>query len=990
MKQNDWVMGKLESTHVSLTRRRSEDAKDSALEDNWGTQVGARLDEWEDDTSFEEASIRLVIGLNELQPESSSDLENLIMTDGGTLVDILLQNDKPMAAVVDMPHVTISSFVGKIESTGLARYIEPNFGFSIRSYPNDPEWLKQWGPAKIQANYAWDTQAGDPSVLVAVIDTGVDWGHPDLTANYVSLGYDWVNDDPDPRDDHGHGTHCAGIIAAVMNNRIGIAGMAQVQIMAEKVLDSGGYGYSDQVANGIIHATNCGADIISMSIGSYGWSELLRDAINYAFNSGVLMVAAAGNEETNTKLYPAGYEEVIAVAASDRFDLPASFSNFGEWIELSAPGVDIFSTVSETHNPGLEYPYDYGSGTSMATPHVAGVAALIWSQYPNWTRDQVRTQLRYTADDLGYPGFDVNYGYGRINARRSVERGLLDHDLLLSKWETPHFVKLGNTAVLNTTVFNFGKEEEGNITVQFFGNGSLIDSTSISVLESFQSVNVSFLWSPVIEATYNLTSYVVVKPNETISSNNALSTHIPVRNAKIFRVPTNYSTIQTAIDATISGIGDTVQVEAGIYQEHIKIHKSVTVQGEDQNTTIIDGKGIGTSIQLTSLMIMRSRLYSTFGVNFTGFTLINGSMGIYVYRCKGGDIRNNLVSNFTESGVELLYSEMCTLKNNKINENRFNFYVEGSALSHYMHDVDTSNTIDGRPIHYLVSEYNKQITSDAGYVALVNSTNIEVENLDIRNSGQGTLLAYTTNSIIANMSVKDSYVGIDVISSSNNTIANNTILRSLFGVFLYAQSTYNNIIKNNINGNGESTGLAGVVASQGSSYNAIEKNIISTHQLWLGYGVALEYFSNNNTIFHNDFIDNNAHASVFSSFNNVWDDGYPSGGNYWKDYADSDHYCGQYQNETGGDGVWDTPYSIDQDNKDNYPIIINYGYWSDPIVGDVDFNRIVDMRDIGAVAYAFGSYPGHPRWIPIADINGDNKVDMKDIGRVAKNFGITR
>jgi hypothetical protein len=292
---------------------------------------------------------------------------------------------------------------------------EPNMRVRAESFPNDPYWSLQWGPKKIEADWAWNATLGNSSILVAVIDTGIDYTHPDLAANYVELGYDWVNNDADPMDDNNHGTRVAGVIAAQINNGIGIAGLAQVKIMAEKVLDEHGEGYVDQLANGIYHATDTGAKIISMSLSTEYNGSLLYDAVKYAYEKNVLLVAAAGNEAppTDNPVYPAAYDEVIAVSSTDENDQKAYSSKYGDWIELAAPGVNIYSTI---RGGG----YGYWSGTSFACPHVSGLAALLWSEFPNVTRDWVRARLRETADDLGDPGFDIFYGYGRINARKAI------------------------------------------------------------------------------------------------------------------------------------------------------------------------------------------------------------------------------------------------------------------------------------------------------------------------------------------------------------------------------------------------------------------------------------------------------------------------------------------------------------------------------------------------------------------------------------------
>jgi thermitase len=495
----------------------------SVDEDRWNFNS---TNEWTDFAKVDCDSAELIVGVNSGNPNNYANIIGLIDESGGDSAGTVSMDGKIRAVVADIPLGAISSFVTEVRDADLSTYIEPNMKFQACFVPDDPYWSYQWGPRIIEADYAWNTTLGDTSVLVAVIDTGIDWNHPDLAANYVALGYDWVNDDTDPMDDEGHGTHCAGIIAAVINNGIGVAGLAQVKIMAEKGLDSWGYGYEDDLANAIIHAVDQGADILSNSWGSYGESALIYEAVEYAYDHGVLVAAAAGNDAASTEFFPAAFDEVIAVTATDEYDNPAWFlgwwgTNFGDWVELAAPGVDIYSTVWDDS-------YAYMSGTSMAAPHVVGVAALILSQFPSMTRDQVRLQLRFTADDLGDSGFDDYYGYGRINARRAVEQGPPDHDLLILDWERPRFVEPGGLAVVNTTVFNFGTSNETDITVQLLVNGSIVDSATIGFLETAASETVNCSWTPAVEGTYNLTSYVVPVQNETLTANNFVTAMVDV------------------------------------------------------------------------------------------------------------------------------------------------------------------------------------------------------------------------------------------------------------------------------------------------------------------------------------------------------------------------------------------------------------------------------------------------------------------------------
>jgi len=489
----------------------------STFEGDWNF---SRANEWSDLAKIDDDSAELIIGLDHTDTSRCDEIKNIIRAYNGRIVNIVSMDDKIGAIVADIPFASIPSFIKKTKAEDISTYVEPNLKFKANFIPNDPYWNKQWGPIKIGADIAWNRQLGSSSLLVAVIDTGVDWSQPDLAANYVALGYDWVNNDTNPMDDNGHGTHCAGIIAAGLDNAVGIAGLAKVRIMAEKALDSKGYGYENNLANAIIHAVNRGAKILSNSWGGYEDSALIHDAIKYAYEKGVLIVAAAGNDAWDMKLFPAGYDEVIAVTATNASDNPASFTNFGNWVELAAPGVNIYSTVC---NNG----YAYMSGTSMACPHVSGVAALIWSQFPNATRDWVRFWLRYTSDDLGGPGFDVYYGYGRVNAERAVSEPP-NHDLLMSDLEVPRYIEPGSVGKINSTIFNLGKSNETNIDVQLLVNGSIVDSVQVDFLASGVSRAVNFSWNPTIRGKYNITSYILPAPDEENISNNAKSAIVRV------------------------------------------------------------------------------------------------------------------------------------------------------------------------------------------------------------------------------------------------------------------------------------------------------------------------------------------------------------------------------------------------------------------------------------------------------------------------------
>lgn len=255
-----------------------------------------------------------------------------------------------------------------------------------------------WGIDRVNAIEA----AGMVNMIgidVAILDTGMDLDHPDLAARYV-WGYDLVNDDSLPDDDAGHGTHCAGTIAGI-DNDIGVIGVApEVDLYIIKVLNRRGSGSYEDIANGIIMATNGpdgvpgnddDAEVISMSLGGPTGTDELEAAVNYALSYNVVIVCATGNDGADTPSYPAAYNGVIKVGATDSNDAIASFSNRGETI--LAPGVNIFST----------YPGGYAtmSGTSMATPHVAGVVALAWAAHPTYTGVQIKNLVEGSADAAG-------------------------------------------------------------------------------------------------------------------------------------------------------------------------------------------------------------------------------------------------------------------------------------------------------------------------------------------------------------------------------------------------------------------------------------------------------------------------------------------------------------------------------------------------------------------------------------------------------------
>ncbi|HSK94558.1 MAG TPA: S8 family serine peptidase [Candidatus Angelobacter sp.] len=333
------------------------------------------------------------------------------------------------ASVLSTEGRAVEAVVAELSADPAVEIAEPNYVVRLADEGsgetavavNDPDTSGQYSLDRMRVRDAWSLSKG-ASNKIAVLDTGVQANHPDLVGR-VLPGYNFVSNTTNAADDNGHGTWVAGIIASNANDGYGIAGVSWTdKILPVKIMNSNGTGTSSALTSGIIWAADQGAHVINMSVGGFPFSTIVENAVNYAWGKGAVLVGAAGNNNRREDFYPASYGNVINVSATQPQDEFSHWSSYGPKVDVSAPGSSVLTTnctASTCPNRGWGS-HTYISGTSFATPNVAGVVALIKARYPSYSPSQIVNRLYSTVDDLGYAGRDERYGRGRVNAYRAL------------------------------------------------------------------------------------------------------------------------------------------------------------------------------------------------------------------------------------------------------------------------------------------------------------------------------------------------------------------------------------------------------------------------------------------------------------------------------------------------------------------------------------------------------------------------------------------
>lgn len=739
--------------------------------------------------------------------------ETVIPPEKQATIERLRDRGLPNVIKIKVEDKDVKSIIKELRKNPDVIYAEPNYIYTVQLVPNDPYYSNQWAHWNMHSAAGWDITTGSPNIKIAIIDVGVDWDHEDLQANIWQnlaedadndghtmelVGNQWVLDPGDlngidddgngyiddligwdtvdidlqyylpwgfsqsPGEDYtvpdnnpygvnGHGTHCAGIADAVGNNATGVVGVSWnskiLPIRAGFQLFLGTFSYGlledDDIAQAITYAIITDVDIISMSFGGTGESNLMYDAIQAAYNENIILIAAAGNSDSQTFHFPAAYEEVCAVAATTILDIKAAYSNYGVWVDVSAPGSSIYSTI-------LNNNYGYLSGTSMACPHVAGLAALVKAKYEtlNPTRNAILNTIINSAYNID--AFNPSYvgllGGGRIHVENALEVPLIegtpaDKIIYLHTTETQNFSV--NVYNLNGNPVTYSWELDGVVvstapTYQF--TASQIGNNTLKVTVTLDGQTNFYEWT------------ITIAPTLTVGPEGSGA---------------NFTSIEAAIDA--ANPGDMVLVLPGEYyiDDPINVNKDLTIKSEG-------GPG-GTTLLVTTNLSSSEYVFlimtgTTSATAIEGFTIISAqpsSPPWHGFLCQVGThptIENNVIqgsgSGSSIRGIDVNNNAGALIKNNLI-----------SGFSHGIYLVNSSESVEILNCTIYNNTYGIYVSGLASVEMIANCI-INNNNYGIKVSGSDAIIPLIVNSAV----VYNTVAGIKLLLGGHVTSLKNSIV----------------------------------------------------------------------------------------------------------------------------------------------------------------------------------------------------------------------